>query len=49
MLSYKNISKDCYNSIVNWNKKKNFKNFCMVYKYGFRFEYLWQRPLWRVW
>lgn len=48
MPSY-NISKECYNSVVNWNKKKNFKNFCMVYKYGFRFEYLWQRPLWRTW
>lgn len=48
MPSY-NISKECYNSVVNWNKKKNFKNFCMVYKYSFRFRYLWQRPLWRTW
>lgn len=45
MLSYD----DCYNSIANWNRKKNFKNFCMVYKYGFYLEHLWQRPLWRVW
>ena len=48
MPSY-NISKECYNSVVNWNKKKNFKNFCMVYKYSFRFRYLWQRPLGRTW
>lgn len=43
------ISKDCYNSIINWNRKKNFKNFCMVYKHGFDFKYLWQRPFWRTW
>lgn len=47
--SYKIISKKCYDSVISWNKKKNFKNFCMVYKYSFRFKYLWQRPFWRVW
>lgn len=48
-MSFYKIPKDGYDSIINWNKKKNFKNFCMVYKYGFTLKYLWQRPLWRVW
>lgn len=43
------ISKNSYNAIDNWNKKKNLKNFCMLYKHGFTYKNLWQRPLWRVW
>lgn len=38
-----------YIVISNWVKKKNFKNFCQVYKYGFTYKHLWNRPLWRVW
>ena len=49
MPSYRNISKECYDSVINWNKKKSLKNFCMVYKNAFRFEHLWQRPFFRVW
>ncbi len=48
-MPFYNISENSYNSIISWNEKKNFKNFCMVYKYAFKFKYLWQRPFWRVW
>lgn len=38
-----------YTIIDNWNRNKNFKNFCNLYKYGFTYKYFWFRPLWRLW
>ena len=43
------ITKKQYEIIDNWNNKKSFKNFCLLYKYGFTYKYLFIRPLWRLW
>lgn len=44
------MTKEEYAEIYDkWNKEKSFKNFIMVYKYGFTFNSVFRRPLFRVW
>lgn len=42
------VTNEFLSAVYEWNHKKNWKNFCLIYKYGFDEETFIGFKLWRI-